>query len=187
MREPIYGEKSTKLLESSFMFLANHGLENASIHNLCDATGIAVSSIYYWFEDKEDMIRKSAAYGLEKTFNLVFGKMFDDISSTDKFIENCIIVFSEHRNELRFLHQIAASPVYGEEIRVKAKNMNYIFDQSADRLANMLQCEVEVVKPYVYMLKCTLFNYIIWDNLSKVEMQLSDICSNISSHLHTQS
>ena len=56
MREPIYGEKHTKLLDSSFMFLANHGLENASIHNLCDATGIAVSSIYYWFQDKEDMI-----------------------------------------------------------------------------------------------------------------------------------
>lgn len=66
MREPTYGEKNTELLDSSFMFLANHGLENASVRNLCDATGLAVSSIYYWFQDKEDMICECAAYGLEK-------------------------------------------------------------------------------------------------------------------------
>ena len=63
MREPIYGEKNKKLLDSSFMFLANHGLENASIHNLCDATGIAVSSIYYCIREQTSLAESVCCIG----------------------------------------------------------------------------------------------------------------------------
>ena len=45
-----------EMLSKCFNYFVEYGLEGVTMRNLCDQTGIAVSSAYYWFGNKDNML-----------------------------------------------------------------------------------------------------------------------------------
>ena len=41
-----------EMLGKCFDYFVEHGLEGVTMRKLCDKTGIAISSAYYWFGNK---------------------------------------------------------------------------------------------------------------------------------------
>lgn len=72
---------------------------------------------------------------------------------------------------------MAASPVYGEKMREKGKDLNYIYDRYAHELAVILRCDEQALRPLVYLFISAVLDYAIWGETDKSQLQLEFIYS----------
>lgn len=166
-----------QLLNNVFSFLVTQGLENASIRELCRGTGIAQGSLYYWFPDKTSIICEATEYGLRKVTDEIFGYVISSINDLPNFFENCLDKIEEHKNELRFIYQMVASPKYGEQLRKDGKYFKHIYDKYAVKLADKLNYDLAKVKPIVYLLVSAILDYAVWDDRENAQTELDFIYS----------
>lgn len=167
----------SELSEKVFPYLVKLGLENISIRELCKGTGIAQGSLYYWFNDKTNIVCETTEWGLKKVTDEIFDYVFASLDDLRGFFSNCIDEISKYKKELCFVYQLAASPVYGEKMRADGKELNFIYDKYIHRLSERLNCDEQTLRPLVYLFISAVLNYVIWDEREKVQTQLEFIYS----------
>ena len=175
MRDATYQIDEDGILDSTFNYLVKHGLENTTVRELCKYTGIAKGSIYYWFSNKQDLICEAAEYGLKKVVEKIFSYAFSNMENLREFFDDCFSEISKYKNELRFIYQMVASPVYGEKIRSKGQDLNFVYDKYVEMLAVRLQCSEEKLKPIVYLFVSAILDYVMWEDKENAQMQLEFI------------
>lgn len=158
-----------------FPFLVEHGLENVTIRELCRGTGIVQGSLYYWFGDKTSIVCEATEYGLKTVTGKIFEYVFESLDDLRGFFSGCLNEVSRYKTELRFIYQMAASPVYGEKIRASGKTFNYTYDKYTVKLASRLCCDERTLKPLVYLFISAVLDYVVWDEKEKSQMQLEFI------------
>ena len=164
-----------EILEASFRYLTEYGLENTSMRDLVQETGTSLGSIYYWFESKDDLIINSIKYGLSKSSMRIFRHAFEAIGDLDSFLENILDIMKEEQKALRIVFQAATSPVYGDIIRKNAQPLNASYDECIDIMARNMNVSYEEVKPIVYLFVATILDYVVWDDLEFSKSQLEYI------------
>lgn len=177
MKTPIYQVDRNDILEKVFSFLSTRGLENITIRDLCKGTGYVQGTLYYWFGDKNTIICECAEHGLKKVTDKIFRYVFDHIGNLTDLFAHCLDEIGKYKQELRFIYQMAASPVYGDRIRKKGQNFNYIYDNYTHELSIKLNCEEERLRPLVYLFISAVLDYVIWDEKEKTQKQLDFIYS----------
>ncbi len=183
MKTATYQIDEKQILDKIFTFLVESGLENISVRELCKGTGLAQGSLYYWFENKTEIVCEATEYGLRKVTDEIFDYVCDNISDLKKFFEQCVERIREYRKELRFIYQMAASPVYGEGIRKDGKYFKYMYDRYATKVANILSCDCELIKPIVYLFVSAVCDYAIWEDEKNVQTEIDFIYSMLPSVL----
>ena len=160
-----------------FPYLAERGLENITIREVCRGTGIVQGTLYYWFKDKTGIVCEAAQYGLKTVTDEIFEYVFASLNDLKGFFANCLDEISKYKKELRFIYQLAASPVYGEKIRKTGKDFNFIYDKCTHRLSLLLDCDEQTLKPLVYLFISAVLDYVIWDEKEKSQLELNFIYS----------
>ena len=160
-----------------FPYLVERGLENITIREVCRGTGIVQGTLYYWFKDKTGIVCEAAQYGLKTVTDEIFEYVFASLNDLKGFFANCLDETSKYKKELRFIYQLAASPVYGEKIRKTGKDFNFIYDKYTHRLSLLLDCDEQTLKPLVYLFISAVLDYVIWDEKEKSQLELNFIYS----------
>lgn len=160
-----------------FPYLVERGLENITIREVCRGTGIVQGTLYYWFKDKTGIVCEAAQYGLKTVTDEIFEYVFASLNDVKGFFANCLDEISKYKKELRFIYQLAASPVYGEKIRKTGKDFNFIYDKYTHRLSLLLDCDEQTLKPPVYLFISAVLDYVIWDEKEKSQLELNFIYS----------
>ena len=160
-----------------FPYLVERGLENITIREVCRGTGIVQGTLYYWFKDKTGIVCEAAQYGLKTVTDEIFEYVFASLNDLKGFFANCLDEISKYKKELRFIYQLAASPVYGEKIRKTRKDFNFIYDKYTHRLSLLLDCDEQTLKPLVYLFISAVLDYVIWDEKEKSQLELNFIYS----------
>ena len=184
MKAATYQIDEEGILDSTFNYLVKHGLENITIRELCKGTGIAQGSIYYWFSGKQDLICEASEYGLRKVVDKIFSYVFSNMKNLRKFFDECLSEIDKYKNELRFIYQMAASPVYGVKVREQGKDINIIYDKYVKMLALRLQCSTQELKPLVYLFISAVLDYAVWENAENTQMQLEFIYSVLTTNIN---
>ena len=65
-------DRKKEIIEITWQYLLKHGLERSSIGKLCRETGLAQSSLYYYFENKDDIWINAGKYGMSKIVDAIF-------------------------------------------------------------------------------------------------------------------
>ncbi len=167
----------SELSEKIFPYLVKRGLENVTIRELCKGTGIVQGTLYYWFKDKTNIVCEATEWGLKKVTDEIFEYVFASLSDLRGFFSTCLDEISRYKKELRFVYQLAASPVYGKKIRADGKDLNFMYDKYTHRLSARLNCDEQLLKPLVYLFISAVLDYVIWDEREKSQMQLEFIYS----------
>ena len=160
-----------------FPYLVERGLENITIREVCRGTGIVQGTLYYWFKDKTGIVCEAAQYGLKTVTDEIFEYVFASLNDLKGFFANCLDEISKYKKELRFIYQLAASPVYGEKIRKTGKDFNFIYDKYTHRLSLLLDCDEQTLKPLVYLFISAVLDYVICDEKEKSQLELNFIYS----------
>lgn len=174
-----------ELLNKIFEFLVSSGLENISVRELSKKTGIAQGSLYYRFPDKASIICEATKHGLKKVTDEIFGYVFSSINDLPSFFENCLDKIGKYRRELRFIYQMASSPIYGEKIRKDGKYFKKMYDKYAERLAEILNCDLEKLKPIVYLFVSAICDYAIWEDRANTQTEIDFIYSILPDVINT--
>ncbi len=171
-------EKSTKqkILEGTFDFLIKNGLENASIRDICDHIGYSRGAVTRYFEYKKDIICSAAEYGLKRISDKVFTNFYNDASDIDDFFGTCLNYIDEVKDELRFIYQVASSPVYGDRMHNSSSRFRHAYDEYARKLAQMSDGDFDEIKPIIYAFAATIVDYAIWQDREETQEQLNYLC-----------
>lgn len=172
-----------EILDKIFSFLVTSGLENVSIRELCRGTGLVQGTLYYWFADKESIIIEATEYGLKRVTDDIFRYVFASVGHLDYFFSGCLDLVDKYRRELRFIYQMAASPVYCEKIKCDGKYFFESYDKYAERLAKLLSCDSKKIKTLVRLFASAICNYAIWDDREATQSEIDFIAELLRSEI----
>lgn len=171
-------------LDRCFKYLVQNGLENTSLRDLCKGTGISSGSLYYWFNNKDKLFLEATQYGLATVSDSIFKFIFEHINNLDYFFENFLKEVDKHRMSLRYIYQVATSPIYGEHMRESAIAFNENYIRYADKLCDEFGCSSEAIRPVVFMFASIVLDYAVWGDVSVTKLQLEYVQNILKKELN---
>ena len=181
MRVQVVKNIEQEFLEPSFRYLVQHGLENTSVRDLCKAMGISSGSIYYWFEDKDDIYITTVKYGIKMVAGKLFESLFEKIDNLQEFFDTFLDEVDKYKLELRLIFQVTTSPIYGDRMRQTAEDFKEVYAKYIDRMENITSHSNELLTYGIYMLISILVDYVVWEDREVSEMQLKFLSKMILS------
>ena len=158
--------------EPAFAYLVENGFENTSVRDLCKALSLSPGSVYYWFENKDDIYISVVQYGTKTIADRLFEFAFRTMQNPKEFFDTFLRKVNEYIREFRLIFQVTASPVYGKMVRHKSMNFKFSYDKYISRLADILGCSNEKIAPIIYLIISVLSDYVLWEDYEASKMQM---------------
>lgn len=176
MREPTERDVNKKyVLLKCFKCLTKIGVEQITTRNFSDETGMATSSLYYWFKDKDELIVDATEFGLHYIVEKLFRYALDNINNVEYLCNEFYKIADEYKMELRLILQIVNSPKYGERIREHSGSLSRIYDEYTDELAEAINVNCSDIRGVVDLFISTITYYVMWEDKDKLQHEIDKI------------
>lgn len=162
-------------LKIFFDCMVANGIEKTSMRNFSEASGLSISSIYYRFEDKDELIMETAYWGLGTIVKEIFWIAVLKIENYDELFSSVFKNIELRKNRLRLIYQLATSPMYGERFLKKSYHIADIYDAYIEMMAKRLKCSPKDVEPYVRLFIAATREYILWGDSALANQQFTFI------------
>ena len=118
MRNPVERDEIQKdiVLKKCFDCLVETGIEGATIRDFSRVTGMTTSSLYYWFNDKDEIVLDATEFGIRMIVDTLFEYAIKHINNIKKMCDEFPEIAKKYSSALKVVFQIAASPTYGTQI-----------------------------------------------------------------------
>ncbi len=160
------------------------GLTNASIGDLCRDAKLAQSSLYYWFENKDDIWISAGKYGLSKVVDALMDFTLSHTNDVRKYFDTLLDEVEKYKLELRLAIQITTSPLFGDRMRDKARDFRLWYEKYAGELMGIFGCTYLQAETFIYSVIADVIDYAIWDDKDKTQMLLENLYGRIVNILH---
>lgn len=177
-------DKRKAIIATTWDYLLRTGLGNASVGELCKETKLAQSSLYYWFENKDDIWISAGKYGMSKVVDALLGFTLEHTSDIRRYFDNLLSEVEKYKYELRLALQITTSPIFGERMREKSKDFRLWYEKYAVKLIEIFGCTYEQAEVFIYSVIAFVIDYAIWDDGEKTQMLLENLYGRIVNILH---
>lgn len=179
-------DKKKAIIATTWDYLLKTGLGNASIGELCRDTKLAQSSLYYWFENKDDIWIAAGKYGISKVVDALLDFTFDHTADIRKYFDTLLDEVEKYKYELRLAIQITTSPVFGERMREKSKDFRLWYERYAEKLMTIFNCSHLQAETFIYSIIAYIIDYAIWDDGEKTQMLLDNLYNRIVEKINIQ-
>ncbi len=177
-------DKKKAIIATTWDYLLKTGLGNASIGELCRDTKLAQSSLYYWFENKDDIWIAAGKYGLSKVVDSLMDFTLNHTDNVREYFDTLLDEVEKYKYDLRLALQITTSPVFGDRMRDKAKDFRLWYEKYANKLISIFGCTYEQAETFIYSIIAFVIDYAIWDDGDKTQMLLENLYGRIVNILH---
>ena len=174
-------DKKAVIVATTWEYLLKKGLGHASVGELCRETKLSQSSLYYWFENKPDIWIAAGQYGLSKVVDELFLFTFNHTNDVKKYFDTLLDEVEKYKYELRLAIQITTSPVFGEYMREKSKEFNFLYEKYAEKIISIFECTPQQAEVFFYYIIACVVDYAIWDDREKTQMLLDNLYDRIIS------
>ena len=172
-------DKKKAIVATTWEYLLRTGLGNASIGELCRDTKLAQSSLYYWFENKDDIWIAAGKYGLSKVVDSLMDFTLNHTDNVREYFDTLLDEVEKYKYDLRLALQITTSPVFGERMRDKAKDFRLWYERYAEKLITIFNCSHLNAETFIYSIIAFVIDYAIWDDRDKTQMLLENLYDRI--------
>ena len=172
-------EKKKVIVATTWEYLLKTGLANASIGDLCREAKLAQSSLYYWFENKDDIWISAGKYGLSKVVDALFTFTLKHTDDVRRYFDTLLDEVEKYKYELRLALQITTSPVFGERMREKSKDFRLLYERYAEKIMGIFGCTHHQAEVFIYTIIASVIDYAIWDDGDKTQMLLENLYTRI--------
>ncbi len=179
-------DKRKAIITTTWDYLLKVGLANASIGDLCREAKLAQSSLYYWFENKDDIWISAGKYGLSKVVDELFLFTLAHTNDVRKYFDTLLDEVEKYKYELRLAVQITTSPVFGERMREKSKDFRLLYEKFAEELMGIFGCTHEQTEYFIYTIIASVIDYAIWDDGEKTQMLLENLYKRIMETIYVE-
>lgn len=179
-------DKKKEIIATTWVYLLKTGLAKASIGDLCKEAKLAQSSLYYWFENKDDIWISAGKYGISKVVDALLDFTFAHTNDIRKYFDTLLDEVEKYKYELRLAIQITTSPIFGKRMRNKAKDFRLWYEKYAGELIKIFGCTYEQAETFIYSIIAFVIDYAIWDDHDKTQMLLENLYGRIISILSAE-
>ncbi len=179
-------DKRKAIIAATWEYLLRTGLSGASIGDLCREEKLAQSSLYYWFENKDDIWISAGKYGLSKVVDALMAFTLDHIDSVRKYFDTLLDEVEKYKYELRLALQITTSPVFGARMREKSKDFRLFYEIYAEKIMGIFGCTHHQAEVFIYSIIACVVDYAIWDDGEKTQMLLENLYERILEKIDIQ-
>ena len=172
-------EKKKTIVATTWEYLLKTGLTNASVGDLCREARLAQSSLYYWFENKDDIWISAGKYGISKVVDALLRFTLEHTGDIRRYFDNLLSEVEKYKYELRLALQITTSPIFGERMRDKSKDFRLWYEKYACKLIEIFGCTYEQAEVFIYSIIAFVIDYAIWDDGEKTQMLLENLYCRI--------
>lgn len=172
-------DRKKEIIETTWQYLLKTGLAHASIEELCRDTKLAQSSLYHWFENKDDIWISAGKYGMSKVVDALFNYTFNHTNNIREYFDSFLDEVEKYKYELRLAIQITTSLVFGERMRSKARDFREWYKNYSKKLTKIFNCTTEQAEIFIYSLIAFVIDYVIWDDRDKTQMLLENLYDRI--------
>lgn len=153
---------------------------------LCRNTGVAQSSLYHYFENKDDIWISAGKYGIAKVVDALFDFTLKHTDNIPSFFAELLDEVEKYKYDLRLGIQITTSPVFGERMRNKADEFHFLYERYAAKLMKIFNCTYIQAETFIYSIIAYVIDYAIWDDREKTQMLLDNLYERIITKLSKQ-
>ncbi len=168
-------DKKQIIIATTWQYLLKTGLSKASIGELCKETGLAQSSLYYWFENKDDIWISAGKYGLARVVDSLLAFTLEHTDDIRKYFDTLLDEVEKYKYDLRLGIQITTSPIYGGRMRDQARTFRRWYDKYAKTLIEFFGCTYEKAETFIYSIIAYVVDYALWDDRDKTQMLLENL------------
>lgn len=172
-------DKRKAIIKTTWDYMLKTGLGNASIGELCRDTKLAQSSLYYWFENKDDIWIAAGKYGLSKVVDSLMDFTLNHTDNVREYFDTLLDEVEKYKYDLRLALQITTSPVFGERMRDKAKDFSLWYERYAEKLITIFNCSHLNAETFIYSIIAYVIDYAIWDDRDKTQMLLENLYDRV--------
>lgn len=180
-------DKKTAIIAATWEFLLRRGLGKSSIGELCKEAKISQSSLYYWFDNKDDIWISAGKYGIAKVVDALLEFTFTHIDTPVEYFKTLLCEVEKYKDELRLAVQITTSPVYGDRMREKAHDFRLWYAKYAEKLVKLFDCTPLQAETFIYSIIAFVIDYAIWDDGDKTQMLIDNLYNRVLRIIHTDS
>ncbi len=177
-------DRKKEITKTTWQYLLKTGLTHASIGDLCRETKLAQSSLYHWFENKDDIWVSAGKYGLSKVVDALFKYTLDHTDNVREYFDTLLSEVEKYKYELRIAIQITTSPIFGKLMRDKSKDFRLLYEKYAEKIINIFSCTHLQAEIFIYSIIAFVIDYAIWDDPDKTQMLLDNLYGRVAKNLH---
>ena len=177
-------ERKKEIIETTWQYLLKRGLEHSSVGELCRETGVAQSSLYHYFENKDDIWISAGKYGLSKAVDALFSFTFNHTDDIQEYFCKILDEIEKYKYELRLGVQITTSPVFGSRMRDKANDFRRLYERYAGKLMGIFDCSYLQAETFIYSIIAYVIDYALWDDREKTQMLLDNLRDRVIKELN---
>lgn len=167
--------RKNELIEITWNYLLKQGIGHSSIGELCRDTGVAQSSLYHYFENKDDIWISAGKYGIAKVVNALFDFTLKHTDDIPLFFTELLDEVEKYKYDIRLGIQITTSPAFGERMRNKADEFHILYKMYANKLVSIFNCSYTEAETFIYSIIAYVIDYAIWDDKEKTQMLLDNL------------
>lgn len=183
----IYGsDKKREIIVKAWDYLLDTGLANASIGDLCKVYKLSQSSLYYWFENKDDLWISAGKYGISTVVEALLKYTFEHTGDIRKYFDTLLDEVKKYKYELRLAVQITTSPVFGKRMRDKSRDFRLMYERYAEEIIKIFDCSPLQAEIFIYSIIAYVIDYAIWDDREKTQMLFENLYGRIEVFLKSE-
>ena len=172
-------DKKKAIIQTTWEYLLKTGLADASVGDLCREAKLAQSSLYYWFENKDDIWISAGKYGLSKVVDALFDFTLRHTNDIRKYFDTLLDEVEKYKYELRLAIQITTNPIFGKRMRDKSKDFRLLYEKYGEKLIEIFGCTHLQAETFIYSIIAFVIDYAIWDDGDKTQMLLENLYERI--------
>lgn len=158
-------EKSeSELLADCFHCLSEKGLEKTTMRDFYQSTGLGISSFYWRFSGKDEVVIEATYRGLRDITAALFCVAVQNLNSLSQLLDRFKEAADGYIKDIRLIYQVASSPVYGDALREKAKGLSSYYREITELIAKKINRPADALFPYVTLFIATIREYVIWED-----------------------
>ena len=177
-------EKKQIIVAITWDYLLKTGLSEASIGDLCKETKLSQSSLYYWFENKDDIWISAGKYGVSKVVDALLKYTLAHVADIRTYFDTLLSVVDTYKHDLRLAIQITTNPVFGDRMREKAYDFQPWYEQYGEKIMEISGCTALQAEVFIYSVIAIIMDYVIWDDAEKSQMLLENLYKRIIRTIH---
>ena len=172
-------DRKKEILETTWNYLLKKGLTHASIGELCRETKLAQSSLYYWFDNKDDVWVSAGKFGLSRVVDALFAYTLNHTNEVQLYFDTLLDEVEKYKYDLRLAVQLTSGPTFGDSMRAESMNFRLLYEQFAHKLIDVFGCSHQLAEIFIYTIIALVIDYVLWDDREKTQMLLDNLCQRV--------
>lgn len=165
--------KKIDIMEKCYDCYAEHGFGSVGIKGLAEACGLSSGSLYFYFENLDDLVIQSTAYCMSKVEDDFMTRAPRSAADLGPFIDEIPYWTAEkHGKKYRLMYQIYTHPKYVEHGKKFFEGVNRRYTEYAKSLEAQIGIPYDVTTPLIFILIRACVHYALFEDEFYLQSQL---------------